>query len=193
MRSPGAPPLACWIMETVLPAGSRSAMLGDLIEEYAVRKEAGPPWVARFWFWSQAVRSVSFQAWSVLREASPATIGIAALVYLAMAALKIAVLVLLSALGTSPRAEIIISPFVFLLITGSGGCLAARLRRQAAIFLALMVGLTVVTLVAIEWCRTTVPWWYQFGFFAAGPLNVLIAPGILRRPAGDPAAHPSAR
>src|SRR5262249_43944799 len=147
------------------------------------RKELGPSWAAKLWFWSQTVRSVSFQAWSILRGTSPASIGIAALVYLAMAALKVGALMLLSTLGTRPRVEVIISPFVFLVITGFGGCLAARLRRQATIFLALMVSVTVVTLVAIDWCRTTVPWWYQFGFFVAGPVNVLIAPGIVWHPA----------
>ena len=183
MKPSAGPRLACWIMETVLPAASGSAMLGDLIEEYAARRESGPCRAATFWFWSQTIRSVGCQAWSILKGASPASCGIAALVYLGMAALKIGALALLWRLGTRPRAEIMISPFVFLVITGLGGCVAARLRREATVFLALMVSVTVVTLVAIQWCRTTVPWWYQFGFLVAGPVNVLVAPGIVSRAA----------
>ncbi len=181
MSSSGSPALACWMLELVLPAASRSEMLGDLIEEYATRVELGPSWVARWWFWSQTVRSVSFVAWSVLRSPSPVNIGIAVIVYVLMATLKVGAGVLLSALQTRPIAQVIISPFVFLAITGMGGCLAARLRRKATIFLSLMVSVTVVILVALHGCRITVPWWYQFGFFVAGPINVLIAPAILWR------------
>lgn len=181
MRSSGSPAFACWIMESILPANSYSAMIGDLVEEYATRCQLGPSWAARLWFWSQTLRSVSFLAWSILRSPSPASIGIAAAVYLAMAAVKVGASVLLSELGTGPLAEIVISPFVLLAVTGLGGCLAARLRWQATIFLALMVSVTVAILVAIDWCRVPVPWWYQFGFFVAGPINVFVTPAILSR------------
>jgi hypothetical protein len=182
MKSAGSPALASWIMESVLPATSQSAMLGDLIEEYGTRSELGHSWAARLWFWSQTARSVSFLTWSILKSPSPGSIGVAAIVYLVMMSLKIGAGVLLSRLGTRPLAELIISPVVFLAITGVGGCLAARLRRPATIFLSLMVSVTVGILVAIDWCRITVPWWYQFGFFVAGPINVLIAPAIVWRP-----------
>jgi hypothetical protein len=180
MNSSGAPALACWMLELVLPAASRSEMLGDLMEEYVTRIELEASWGARWWFWSQSVRSVSFVAWSVLRSPSPVNIGVAALVYFLMATLKVGAGLLLCGLQTDPIAQVIISPFVFLAITGMGGCLAARLRPQATIFLSLMVSATVVILVALHGCRIVVPWWYQFGFFVAGPINVFMAPAILR-------------
>jgi hypothetical protein len=96
--------------------------------------------------------------------------------------MKVGAGVFLSMLRACPLAEVIISPFVFQAITGVGGCLASRLRRQATIFLSLMVSLTVAILVAIDGCRITVPWWYQFGFFVAGPISVLVVPAIICRP-----------
>jgi hypothetical protein len=181
MKSFGTPALAGWMLELVLPAASRSEMLGDLIEEYADRIESGPAWVASLWFWSQIVRSVSFVAWSILRSPSPVNIGVAAMVFFLMAALKVGAGALLSALQTRPAAQVIIAPFVFLVITAVGGCLASRLRRQATVFLSLMVSVTVVVLVALHVCPMAVPWWYQFGFFVGGPINVFIAPAILWR------------
>jgi hypothetical protein len=182
MKSLGPPAMASWMLELILPAASRSEMIGDLTEEYASRIELGHSWTARFWFWSQSIRSVSFEAWSIARNPSPVNIGVATIIYCLMAALKVGFWMVLSALQTRPFAQVVISPFVFLAITAVGGCLAARLRREATIFLSLMVSITVVVLVALQGCRITVPWWYQFGFFVAGPINVLVAPAILWRP-----------
>jgi hypothetical protein len=182
MRSFAPPALAGWMLELILPAASRREMVGDLTEEYAAQIESGHLWAASFWFWSQSIRSVSFEAWAILRNPSALNIGVAAIIYCLMAALKAGFWMVLSTLQTRPFAQIVVSPFVFLAITAVGGCLAARLGREATIFLSLMVSITVVVLVALQGCRTTVPWWYQFGFFVAGPINVLVAPAILWRP-----------
>jgi hypothetical protein len=66
MKRNSPPAFACWLLESVVPAPYREAMLGDLIEEYALRAEsASSPNVMR-WFWSQACRSVPPMVWSSL-------------------------------------------------------------------------------------------------------------------------------
>ena len=57
MRRNSLPAFACWILESVVPAQYREAMLGDLIEEYTLRSESTSPLTASRCFWSQACRS----------------------------------------------------------------------------------------------------------------------------------------
>jgi hypothetical protein len=73
---------------------------------------------------------------------------------------------------------VVLAPVVFLTTSAIGGCVAARLRRGASIFLALIVMITVLVLIGVKVCTIPVPWWYQFGFLTLGPLAVLIAPAI---------------
>ncbi len=61
------PALVCCLLESVVPARYREAMLGDLIEEYNLRVESASPLTASRWVWSQAFRSVTSIAWSWLR------------------------------------------------------------------------------------------------------------------------------
>src|ERR1700689_1876793 len=68
MRRNSPPALACWLLESVMPAPYREAMLGDLIEEYALRAESASPLGGSRWFWNQACRSVPSMVWSSLRS-----------------------------------------------------------------------------------------------------------------------------
>jgi hypothetical protein len=77
--------------------------------------------------------------------------------------------------------HVVLAPIVFLTTTVIGGCVAARIRRGATIFLALMVTITVAILIDVKVCIIPVPWWYQFGFLTLGPLTVIIRPTLFGR------------
>jgi hypothetical protein len=156
-------------------------MLGDLIEEYNLRAESASPLVATRWLWSQACRSVPFMVWSSLRSGNwLISMSIAAGVYMVMAMLKLAADLMISKLVAPQQAtQVVIAPVVFLLAAAIGGCVAARARRGAMVFLALMVMITVAVSIELKVCTIPVPWWYEFGFLTLGPLAVLITPALI--------------
>jgi hypothetical protein len=112
-------------------------------------------------------------------------------VYMVMGMLKFAADLTISKLIVpGPTTYVVLAPVVFLMTSAIGGCVAARLRRGATIFLALIVMITVLVLIDVKVCTIPVPWWYQLGFLALGPLAVLIAPaiaGVLVRGDAQPA------
>jgi hypothetical protein len=155
-------------------------MLGDLIEEYNLRAESASPRVAAGWLWSQACRSVPSIAWYSLRSGNwLISLTIAAGVYIVMVMLKLAADLAISKLVAPQEAtQVVLAPIVFLMTTAIGGCVAARIRRGTTIFLALMVTITVAILIDLKVCSIAVPWWYQFGFLALGPLAVIVTPAL---------------
>jgi hypothetical protein len=191
MRRNSPPAFACWLLESVVPAAYREAMLGDLIEEYTLRAASASALTASRWFWSQACRSVPSVVWSSLRSRDwLMSMGIATGVYVVMATLKLAVdLMIAKFVAPAQTTDVVLAPVVFLCASAIGGCVAARIRRHATIFLALMVMITVAVSIDLKVCTIPVPWWYEFGFFTLGPLAVLMAPaivGVRARRAGEP-------
>jgi hypothetical protein len=81
-----------------------------------------------------------------------------------------------------PTTEVLLAPVVFLTATSISGCIAARIRRGATTFLALMVMITVAVLIYLKACTIPVPWWYEFGFLTLGPLSVLLTPAVFGVP-----------
>jgi hypothetical protein len=188
MRRNSPPAFACRLLESVVPAPHREAMLGDLIEEYTLRAESASPFSASRWFWSQTCRSVPSMVWSLLRSRDGLiSMSTAMGVYMVMGMLKFAADLTISKLIVPERmTHVVLAPVVFLTTSAIGGCVAARLRRGATVFLALIVMTTVLVLLAVKVCTIPVPWWYQLGFLALGPLTVLIAPAMVGVPApGD--------
>jgi hypothetical protein len=181
MRRNSPPVVACWFLDSVVPVPYREALLGDLVEEYALRAESASPLKASRWFWSQAWRSVASVVWSSLRSGDwLISMSIAMGVYIAMGMLKFAADVTISKLlAPEQTTSVVLAPVVFLTTTAIGGWVASRIRRGATIFLALIVMITVVVLIDLKVCTIPVPWWYQFGFLTLGPLAVLMAPAIV--------------
>jgi hypothetical protein len=155
-------------------------MLGDLIEEYTLRVESTSLSAASRWFWSQTCRSVPSMVWSSLRSGDGLiSMSIAMGVYLGMGMLKFAVDLMISKLVAPEQTTyVVLAPIVFLTTAAIGGCVVARIRRGAAIFLALIVLITVAVLIDLKVCSIPVPWWYQLGFLTLGPLAVLITPAV---------------
>jgi hypothetical protein len=191
MRCCSPPTFACCLLESLLPDPYREAALGDLIEEYTLRVESTSRLTASRWFWSQTFRSAPSMVWSSLRSGNCfVSITIAMGVYIFMGTLKFAADWMMSKLFTANQATYVaLAPIVFLVTTAIGGCVAARIRRGATIFLALIVMITVAILIDVKVCSIPVPWWYQFGFLTLGPLAVIISPtllGRLKRPGAVP-------
>ena len=108
--------------------------------------------------------------------------SIAVGVYIFMGTLKFAADLMISKLVAPDQGTyVVLAPIVFLTTTAIGGCDAARIRRDTTIFLALMVTITVAILMDLKVCSIPVPWWYQFGFLALGPLAVIITPTLFGR------------
>jgi len=163
-------------------------MLGDLIEEYALRTESASPLAASRWFWSQACRSVPSMVWSSLRNQLRSrdwliSMSIAIGVYIVMRILEHAADLTISRwLAPQPTTYVVLAPFVFLGITSISGWVAARIRRGSTIFLALMVMITVAIAIYLKVCTIPVPWWYEFGFLTLAPLSVLLTPAVFGVP-----------
>jgi hypothetical protein len=183
MKRYSLPTFACSLLESVLPGPYREAILGDLMEEYALRGESTSPSAASRWFWSQACRSVPSMAWSSLRSGHCfISMSIAMGVYIFMGTLKFAAdWMILKLVSPGQTTDVVLAPIVFLTTTAIGGCVATRIRRSATILLALMVAITVAILIDLKVCTTPVPWWYQFGFLTLGPLAVIMTPTLLGR------------
>jgi hypothetical protein len=183
MRRSSPPILACWLLESVLSDNYREAVLGDLTEEYSLRIESTSRFTASRWFWSQACRSVPPTVWSSLRSRDClVSISVAIGVYVLIGTLKFAADWTISKLVAPDQATyVVLAPIVFLATSAIGGCVVARIRRGAAIFLALILMITVAVLIKAQVCSIPVPWWYQFGFLALGPLAVIIPPAVFGR------------
>jgi hypothetical protein len=82
---------ACLLLESVLPARYREAILADLIEEYAVLTKSSSSFAAWCWFWSQICRSMPVVAWLCLRDGWLVNLCSAITVFVAMAAFKIGI------------------------------------------------------------------------------------------------------
>jgi hypothetical protein len=182
MSDNSPPAFACWLLESVVPAPYREAMLGDLVEEYTLRAESASPIAASRWFWSQACRSVPSMVRSWLRGRDwLISVSIAMGVYIVMGTLKLAAdLAISKFVAPRPMTEVVLAPVLFLATTSISGCIAARIRPGATIFLALMALITVAVSIALKVCTIPVPWWYQFGFLTLGPLSVLFTPAVFR-------------
>jgi len=188
MKCSSPPRVPCWLLEFILPVSYRREMLGDLIEEYNLRMHSTSALELSLWFWSQTCRSVPSILWSLLRNGDWFTrLMTAFVVYIAMAILHCSAGAAVSKLiAPGEITRVVLAPILFLVTTAIGGCVVARIRREATLFLALMVLVSVAVLIAIKICTTPVPWWYQFGLLTLGPALVLITPAVvwsLRPPA----------
>jgi hypothetical protein len=172
---------ACCLLESVLPVPHKGALLGDLIEECALRAESTSESAAACWFWAQVCRSIPFMVGSSLRVGDwliRTTVAIG--VFAAMGIFKIAAdLIIEKLVAPGQTAYIVLAPIVFLTTTSIGGCAAARIRSGTTIFLALIVMAAVAVLIGVSACSIPVPWWYQLGFLTLGPLSVLFTPAVI--------------
>jgi hypothetical protein len=162
--------MATWVLERVLPERDREAILGDLIEEYALRARSTAPSVVSRWYWAQVCRSIPRVVWgSVSRERWLPTLGVAIAAYIAAGALEFAGTVAISKL-ISPDAPVytVISLVVGLATMVIGGYFATWIRPGAGTVMAAIVMIGVAVLMMTM--SGSAPLWYGLAFLVFGPL-----------------------
>jgi hypothetical protein len=166
---------ATWLLARLLPARDRDAIIGDLVEEYALRAQSSSSAIATRWYWGQVCRSLPAFLWSSLKRGQwIGTVGVAMVMYVVANGLEaigdVAISRLLH-LTPESHSHIVVSLVVGLTTMALGGYVAARTRRNADMVLAslILIGVAVL-MVAIP---DSVPLWYQIAFLVAGPLASL--------------------
>lgn len=176
MRRP--PLLPTLLLEAIVPPRDREQVVGDLVEEHALRAGGG----AR-WYWSQALRTAGHLTWAGFRRGQwLKTAGAVAVAYAAVAAIVMATDAAMSLLPTG-GANAVLSLAVGLPTMVLGGWLAGGMRRSAPVALAVVTAL--LGLVSLVATGPAAPLWYQLALAATGPAGALLG-GRLRRGRGRP-------
>lgn len=172
--NPGTPPrIAIRLLESLLPEEDRDAVVGDLIEESALRARASTRATATWWCWGQVARSIPPVLWTDLRRGHWfRTLGVAIVAYVAASVLEsVGVALILELLHPDPHLAIVVSVIVGLATMVLGGYVAASIRQGAAPALAAII--LVVVAVLIVTMPNSAPLWYGLTFLIAGPLAAL--------------------
>jgi len=167
------PRLAIRLLESLLREEDRDAVIGDLIEESAIRARRSSRASATRWYCGQVARSIPLVLWSELRRGHWfGTLSVAILAYVAASVLEsVGTSVVLELLQPDPRLATVLSVIVGLATMVLGGYVAASIRRGAAHVLAGIIFIVVVVLfVAVP---ASAPLWYGLTFLLAGPLAAL--------------------
>ena len=168
-----SPHIAIWLLECLLPAGDRDAVVGDLVEEYALRAGASTRATVALWCWGQVARSIPLVLLSDLRRRQWIhTLGVAIAAYVAAGALESVGLAVISRL-LHPDAGLaaLLGVIVGLATIVLGGYVAASIRQEAAPTLAGIIFIAVAVLMVT--ISDSAPLWYGFTFLIAGPLAAL--------------------
>src|SRR5206468_4017493 len=134
MKHLQAPPIATWLLERVLPATDREAVIGDLIEEYALRARSTPPSIAGRWYWGQVYRSIPQVLRCAIRRGRwLGAVGVAFVAYIAAGLLESAGFAVMSRLlGSDARSPGVLDVFIGLATLALSGYFAALVRPGAA-------------------------------------------------------------
>jgi hypothetical protein len=153
-------------------------VIGDLVEEYAIRAQAVTSAAAARWYWRQVFFSVPAVLWSGIRQGGLLTAAIAVAVYIGASFVESASFwVIVRLLGPDGRALDVLGVIVGLAAFTAGGYVATWVRPGAAPVLAALVVVSVLTLMVTV---TAGPrFWYGLIFLVAGPAAAL-AGGSLR-------------
>lgn len=172
-----APGLVLWLLSRLVPGHQREPLVGDLLEEFALRAKASSLPAARRWILRQAFASVPPLLWAALtRTAWLSTLGVALLAYIAVG---VAEFLVNWALSGAPSGGAAYRP-LGLLVTFPAvvfiAYLAARFRRGAPLVLgaAMLLAVTLITLTSTE----SAPAWYRAAYFVVGPAAVFIGSAL---------------
>jgi hypothetical protein len=171
--------LATWILARLAPEAEREPIVGDLMEEYALRARASSASAALKWYLQQVYASAPSLLWDRLRRAAVfSTIGVALLAYIVLGVVEFAVKWFIpnwtpeGGFAPNPLGLIVMFPMIVLI-----GYFAARFRPGAATLLGLIM-LAVVTW--MMWgTNETMPLWFRLGYFVVGPVAAFLG-GALR-------------
>jgi hypothetical protein len=183
----GVPRIAAWLLACVLPPSDRDAVLGDLVEEHAIRTRIASGPTATMWFWKQVLGSIPSVLWmGTRRGAWLTTLGVAFGAYVVAGAIEfVGEAALARLIGPDARTLPILSAAFGLATIVVGGYVAALIRPGAATALAAIVMLVVATLLVTV--PDSAPFWYGLTFLMVGPLAALAGGTVGRvRRRGEP-------
>jgi hypothetical protein len=165
--------LASRLLQSLLPEKDRDAVVGDLIEESALRARASSRTSATWWYWGQVARSIPLVLWSELqRRHWFGTLGVAILIYTAASVLEsVGTFLVLELFHPDPRLATVLSVIVGLATMALGGYVAASIRQGAPRVLAGIIFIVVVVLFMTV--PSSAPLWYGLTFLIAGPAAAL--------------------
>lgn len=173
MNPRALPQVAKWLLERLLPEKDRNTIVGDLIEESALRARASTRIATAWWCWGQVARSIPLLLWSDLRRRRwLGTLGVAIAAYVSASVIEFVSTAVISRMFR-PDAPLgtVLSVIVGLVTMALGGYVAAAIRQGAAPVLAgiilIVVGVLFVTM------PNSAPFWYGLTFLIAGPLAAL--------------------
>jgi len=178
MTGPRVLQAALWVLSRLMQENERGPLVGDLMEEYALRADTASSSAALTWCLRQVCTSAPPLLWSRLtRAAWISTIGVALLAYIAVGIAELTVNWAISnwtatgAFAFKPIGLLILFPMVMLI-----GYFAARLRRRAAVVLGVMM-LLVVTLMTLSGGES-MPAWYRVAYFFTGPAAAFLGSSL---------------
>jgi hypothetical protein len=189
MSPPRLPRMATWLLHSVLPPQDRDVVLGDLIEEYALRHSESAATAAR-WYWGQVCRSVPTVLLAGIRRGGALVTVVSALAaYVVVGTINFAGAAAIDwFVGATANSFAVSDVLVGLTAIAIGGYLAAWVRQGAATVLGALVVVVAVVLMASP--SDTAPAWYQLTFLVLGPLAAH-AGGVLRVSRRSDSAHTS--
>ena len=167
-------PVAMWMLSRLAPAGERETLVGDLMEEHALRASTISSAAARQWCLRQVCASALPLLWRRFRRATwIATVAVALLAYSAVGVVEFMVN---RAMPGPPAAGPIAYTLLGLIIPFPTvvfiAYVAATIRRRAPLMLGaiMLLMVTVMTVTSAE----TAPTWYRIAYFLIGPAAALI-------------------
>lgn len=163
--------LAAWTLSRLAPDTEAEALVGDLLEEYALRANVDSPSGALRWYLQQVCKSgLHMMRARLTRTAWPSTVAVALIAYVAVVVIEFTIK---REITTSPAATMVIAfPTVALI-----AYFAAKLRSGAPLVLGLLMVL-VVTLMILT-ANESPPLWNRIAYYFVGPGAVFIG-GALR-------------
>ena len=179
--TPNAPSrLATWLLGRLLSEEDREAVIGDLIEECALKQPDSRLQVS-WWYWSQVSRSIAPLVWiGVRREHWGAVFG-AAMAAFILANVTEWVATKAIAMVVDWSVAVPVNFVVGLAAMALGGYVAAWLRPHASGIVAFLILVMVIVFMATMGVGETGPLWYHIGFLIFGPLAALAGGALLRR------------
>ena len=155
--------LASWLLGCLLPREDAEAVIGDLIEECAL-KQSESQLQRSWWYWSQVSRSLTPLVWTrIRRERWGAVFGAAIAAFiLANIVEMVATSAIWKFVDGQPVVQVSSSLVVGLAAMALGGYIAAWLHPRASGVVALLIVVVVVAFMATM--EMSGPLWYHFGF-----------------------------
>ena len=162
-----------WAVEWLLPRQLVDELVGDIVEEFELRRRSAPGSANTLWALSQLTRSLGPVTWtSVRRESWLVTIGAGIGSFVVVNFVEAAAdALILPPLAAHAQLQAGVGLLLGLGAMALGGYLAARVRSAAPIVLSVMIFITVAVLMGMG--VGSVPLWYQLGFLIFGPLASL--------------------